>query len=178
MMKLITIFSNMIIPIIFILIIIYGYLNKVEVYDTFIEGAKEGLNVVVDIVPTLIGLMVAVGILRASGALDILTKLVKPFANFIGFPSDAIAISIMKPISSSAATGLFIDILKKYGADSFISRFTAVMLGSTETIFYTMSVYFMSVNIKKTRHTLKGAVIANLVGIFAALYICLIFFKK
>lgn len=177
-MKLITIFSNMMIPLIFLSIIVYGYFNKIEVYDTFIEGAKEGLSVVVNIVPTLIGLMLSVGILRASGTLDMLAKLMEPFARLIGFPSDAIPISIMKPISSSAATGLFIDILKKYGADSFISRFTAVMLGSTETIFYTMSVYFMSVNIKKTRYTLKGAVIANLVGIFAALYICLIFFKK
>lgn len=175
-MKLITLFSNMLIPVIFVSIIIYGYFNKVEVYDTFIDGAKEGIGVVFNILPTLIGLMVAVGVLRASGVLDILEKFIEPLAKLIKFPSEAISISLMKPISSSAATGLFIDILKKYGADSFIGRFTATMLGSTETIFYTMSVYFMSVNIRKTKYTFSGALIANIVGIFASLYISLLYF--
>jgi len=167
----------MFIPFIFVSIIVYGYFNKVDVYDTFVEGAKEGLNVVVSIIPTLIGLLLAVGVLRASGTLDIISEILKPFADMINFPVEAVPISIMKPFSSSAATGLFIDILEKYGADSFISKYTAVMLGSTETIFYTMSVYFMSVNIKNTRYTLKGALLSNIVGIFAALYICRIFFK-
>lgn len=176
-MGIVSLLSNMLIPIIFIAIIVYGYLNKVDVYDTFIEGAKEGLGVVVDILPTLIGLLVAVGVLRSSGILDMVSELLKPFADIIKFPVEAIPISIMKPFSSSAATGLFIDILKKYGADSFISRFTAIMLGSTETIFYVMSVYFASVGIKKTKYTLSGALIANIAGIFAALYICRLFFK-
>lgn len=166
----------MIIPFIFIAVIVYGYLNRVDVYDTFIGGAKDGIQVVFDILPTLIGLMAAVSVLRASGTLDIISKSIEPLAKFINFPSEAIPLSIMKPISSSAATGLFIDILKKYGADSFIGRYAAVMLGSTETIFYTMSVYFMSVNIKNTRYTLKGALLANIAGIIAALYICRLFF--
>lgn len=173
----VSLISNMFIPFIFVSIIVYGYFNKVDVYDTFVEGAKEGLNVVVSIIPTLIGLLLAVGVLRASGTLDIISEILKPFADMINFPVEAVPISIMKPFSSSAATGLFIDILEKYGADSFISKYTAVMLGSTETIFYTMSVYFMSVNIKNTRYTLKGALLSNIVGIFAALYICRIFFK-
>ncbi len=173
----VSLISNMFIPFIFVSIIVYGYFNKVDVYDTFVEGAKEGLNVVVNIMPTLIGLLLSVGILRASGTLDIISEILKPFADMINFPVEAVPISIMKPFSSSAATGLFIDILEKCGADSFIAKYTAVMLGSTETIFYTMSVYFMSVNIKNTRYTLKGALLSNIVGIFAALYICRIFFK-
>lgn len=176
-MSIISLFSNMIIPLIFLSIIVYGYLNKVDVYDTFVEGAKEGINVVIGILPTLIGLLVSVGVLRASGTIDIISGFLKPFADMINFPVEAIPISIIKPFSSSAATGLFIDILKNYGADSFIARYAAVMLGSTETIFYTMSVYFMSVNIKNTRYTLKGALLSNIAGIFAALYICRIFFK-
>ena len=175
-MNIIVVFSNMIIPLILIFVIVYGYLNKVEIYDAFVEGAKDGLSVVINILPTLIGLMVAVGMLRASGALDIVSRLLKPIANIIGFPAEAIPLSLMKPISSSAATGLFIDLLKKYGPDVFVTQFAAVMLGSTETIFYTLSVYFMSINIKKTRYTLKGGIIANIAGLLAAFYICNMFF--
>ncbi len=176
-MNFINTFSTILIPVIFVAILLYGYSNKINVYDTFIDGAKDGIGVVLNILPTLIGLMLAVGVLRASGVLDILTKLIEPIAKLIHFPSEAIPITLMKPISSSAATGLFIDILKKYGGDAFISKYIAVMLGSTETIFYTMSVYFTSVNIIKTRHTLKGALISNIAGIFVALYISLLFFS-
>lgn len=176
-MSLISFFSNMIIPLIFIGIITYGYSSKIDVYDIFISGTKEGLKVVFDILPTLIGLMIAVGVLRASGTLDIITKFLEPIASILHFPKEAIPLCLMKPVSSSAATGLFIDILKKYGADSFVSKFSAVMLGSTETILYVMSVYFMSINIKKTRYTLKGAIVATVAGIFLSLIICLVIFK-
>lgn len=176
-MKFISLLSNIIIPLIFVFIILYGYSNKIDVYDTFIDGAKDGLKIVVDILPTLIGLMVAVGVLRASGTLDILTKLIEPISNLIKLPKETVPLCLMKPISSSAATGLFIDILKKYGADAFISRFAGVMLGSTETILYVMSVYFMSINIKKTGYTLKGAIVASIAGILASLYICRLFFS-
>jgi spore maturation protein B len=175
-MNSVVVISNMIIPFIVILVIVYGYLNKVEVYDVFVEGAKEGVSVVINILPTLIGLMIAVGMLRASGALDILSEALRPIANIIGFPAEAIPLTLMKPISSSAATGLFLDLLKKYGADAFVTRFAAVMLGSTETIFYTISVYFMSVNIKKTRYTLVGGLLATFAGVVASLIMTRLFF--
>jgi spore maturation protein B len=175
-MNSVVVISNMIIPLIVMLVIAYGYLNKVDIYDVFVEGAKEGISVVINILPTLIGLMIAVGMLRASGALDILSEALKPIANIIGFPVEAIPLTMLKPISSSAATGLFLDLLKKYGADAFVTRFAAVMLGSTETIFYTISVYFMSVNIKKTRYTLVGGLIATFAGVVASLIMTRLFF--
>lgn len=175
-MNSIVIVSNLIIPLVVMIVIVYGYLNKIELYDVFVEGAKEGVSVVINILPTLVGLMIAVGMLRASGALDLLSNILKPVATIIGFPVEAIPLTLMKPISSSAATGLFIDLLKKYGADSFVSRYAAVMLGSTETLFYVISVYFMSVNIKNTRYTLAGGLIATLAGIIASLILTRLFF--
>ncbi len=170
MSALITI-SNLIIPTIFILIILFGYSKKVNVYDAFLEGAEEGLKIVVKILPTLIGLMVAVSIIRASGTLDLISKLLSPITNLVGFPSEVLPLALMRLISASASTGLLLDLFKTYGPDSFIGRFISIMMSCTETVFYTMSVYFLSVKITKTRYTLSGALIANVAGIIASLYI-------
>jgi spore maturation protein B len=163
--------SNLLIPVTFALILLHGFLKKTNVYENFIEGAKDGLSVVVNILPTIIGLMVAVGILRASGALTLLAGLLAPAAKLIGFPEDVIPLVFMRLVSSSASTGLLLDIFKTYGPDSFVGRLTSVMMSCTETVFYTMSVYFMSVNITKTRYTLSGALLANFAGVAASVWI-------
>jgi len=170
-MEFITMVSDLMIPLVFLFIIIYGLLNKNDVYDTFIEGAKEGITIIIKIMPTLIGLMVAVGMFRASGAMGILVKIVEPITDIIKFPSELVPIAIMRTISSSATTGLVLDLFKVHGPDSYIGRMASIMMGCTETIFYTMSIYFMSINIKKTRYTLAGALIANAAGIIASVYL-------
>lgn len=168
--------SDWMIPSIMIAIIIYGLLKEVNVYEAFIEGATDGLIVVKDILPTLVGLMIAVGMLRASGALSGLARLFAPLISFSKFPPELIPVALMRTFSSSAATGLIIDIFKTYGPDSYIGRLVSIMFGCTETIFYTMSVYFMTVKVKKSRYTLAGALIASSVGIIAAYLLTLRFF--
>ena len=118
--------------------------------------------------PTLIGLMVAVGILRASGFLDFFSQLCGTFTKWMGFPSELLPVTVIKMFSSSAATGLLLDIYKEYGADSLLGKMASIMMSSTETIFYTMSVYFMTAKIKKSRYTLAGALIATLAGTAAS----------
>ena len=171
-MNFLIIISDLIIPIIFVYFLYYGFANKVNVYDAFVEGAKEGFKITYEILPTLIGLMVAVGILRSSGALDILCNFLSPIADAIGFPKEALPITFMRLVSSSASTGILLDVFKNYGPDSFIGRFVSVMMSCTETIVYTMSMYFMSIKVKQTRYTLAGALVANFVGVIASLLIC------
>lgn len=168
--------SDGIIILIMFSIVLYGLFKKVNVFEAFIEGAGEGLKVVVTILPTLIGLMMAVGMLRTSGALDGIVRLVKPFLSFTQFPTEVIPVALMRAFSSSASTSLILDLFKIHGPDSFIGRLVSIMFGCTESIFYTMSVYFMSVKIKKTRYTLTGALLATFTGITAAyLLTCYLF---
>lgn len=177
-MTLIVTFSNLIIPMLFVTIIIYGYINKVDLYESFKDGAKDGINTVVEIMPTLLGLMVSVGILRASGALDILSSVLQKPMGIIGYPVEAVPLTFMRLVSSSAATSLLLDIFKTYGPDSYIGRFVSIMMSCTETIVYTMSIYFMSVKITKTRYTLFGAIMANIGGVVASLYITNLLYPK
>lgn len=168
--------SDFLVPTVMLLIILYGLFKKVNVYEAFVEGALEGLKVVVTILPTLIGLMMAVGMLRTSGALNGIVVLIKPFLNFTHFPSEVIPVALMRTFSSSASTSLILDLFKNYGPDSFIGRLVSIMFGCTESIFYTMSVYFMAIKIKKTRYTLAGALLATFSGITAAyLLTCYLF---
>lgn len=160
--------SDIMIPMLIFLIVAYGILNKQNIYEEFIEGAKDGFSTVIGIMPTLIGLMVAVGILRASGFLSFFSSICANVTELIGFPSELLPVTVVKMFSSSAATGLLIDIFKEYGADSSLGKMASIMMSSTETIFYTMSVYFMSVKIKKGRYTLAGALIATLAGTAAS----------
>ena len=163
--------SDLIVPMVIFGIIVYGMIMKVNVYDEFIKGAKKGFFTVKKIMPTLIGLMVAVGILRASGFLDFLAELIGKFTSYIGFPSQLVPLTIVKMFSSSAATGLLLDLYKEYGTDSRIGLIGSIMMSCTETIFYTMSVYFMTAKIKKTRYTLAGALVATLAGIAASVWL-------
>ncbi|TCL56952.1 spore maturation protein B [Kineothrix alysoides] len=146
-------------------IVAYGIINKQNVYEEFIKGAKDGFHTVIDIMPTLVGLMVAVGVLRASGFLSFIGRLFKGVTDMIGFPSELVPLIFIKMFSSSAATGLVLDIFKTYGPDSYIGMITSIMMSCTETIFYTMSVYYMAAKVTKTRYTLSGALISTLVGV-------------
>lgn len=167
-MNVLVFLSNIIIPLLIFCIVGYGILNHQHVYEEFIEGAKDGLQTVIGIMPTLIGLMVAVGVLRASGFLDFIAVLFSHLTALIGFPSELLPLTVVKMFSSSAATSLLLDIYKEFGADSLYGRMASLMMSSTETIFYTMSVYFMTVKIKKSRYTLAGALLATLAGTAAS----------
>jgi len=163
--------SDMIIPITFAGILLFAISRKMPIYDHFIAGAKDGMKTVYTIAPTIIGLIVAVGMLRASGALDLLSTLITPLTNRIGYPTETVPLTLMRLVSSSASVGLLVDLYETYGPDSFTGRFTSIMMSSTETVFYTMSIYFMSIKITKTRFTLAGALLANFAGILMSLWI-------
>ena len=163
--------SDMIVPMTFAGILMYAISKRVAIYDNFIIGAKDGFHTVFGIAPTIVGLMVAVGMLRASGALDLLSGFISPFTTYIGYPTETVPLTLMRLVSSSAAVGLLTDIFEQYGPDSFIGRFTSIMMSSTETVFYTMSIYFMSVKVTKTRFTLAGALLANFAGILISLWL-------
>ena len=141
---------------------------RVSVYDSFVKGARNGFFTVIKIMPTLIGLMVAVGILRASGFLDFLSGFLGIFSEVIGFPGELVPLTVVKMFSSSAATGLLLDIFKEYGTDSYIGLIASISMSCTETIFYTMSVYYMAAKVTKTRFTLGGALFATFAGLIAS----------
>lgn len=163
--------SDFLIPVTILFIVVFGCLQKVDIYEVFLEGAKEGLQTVIDILPTLIGLVMAVEVVRAGGLLNLMVEFLRPFSDAIGFPAELAPLSIVRLISSSAATGLLTDLFANYGPDSEIGRMASVMMSCTETVFYTMSLYFLSVGIKKTRWTLPCALMANFVGIAAAVWL-------
>lgn len=175
-MNLLLTISDFIIPVTMLFIVVFGSLQKVNIYEVFLEGARDGLKTVVEILPTLIGLIVAVEIMRAGGLLALLTELLRPLAQRIGFPVELAPLSLVRLISSSAATGLLTDLFANYGPDSFLGRAASVMMSCTETVFYTMSLYFLSIGIRKTRYTLPCTLLANFVGIYAAVWLTRVVF--
>lgn len=170
-MQILTHLSDIIIPAIIFFIVGYGMVSGIKVYETFLKGAKDGLKVVIDIMPTLIGLMMAVGVLRASGFFEMLGKVLGPVTERIGLPAQLVPLLIVKMFSSSAATGLVLDIFKTNGPDSYAGMVTSLLMSCTETVFYTMSVYFLAAKVTKTRYTLTGAMIATLVGTVASIFL-------
>ena len=166
--------SDIIIPLLLFYIVGYGVVSRVKVYEAFLTGAKEGLKVVVDIMPTLVGLLVAVGVLRASGFLDFLagllaeeteeafTKkgLLAPLAEPAGIPAAVVPVMLIKLFSGSAATGLVLDVFRTYGPDSYIGTLVSILMSCTETCFYTMSVYYLAAKVTRTRYTLPGALLS------------------
>lgn len=163
--------SEMLVPVMILGVVLYGISMRINVYDEFVEGAKKGISTVFQIMPTLIGLMLAVGILRASGVLDLCADVLGKVTAYLGFPSQLVPLAIIRMFSSSAATGLVIDVFREYGPDSRIGMIASIMMSCTETIFYTMSVYFLTAKIKKTRHTLSGALLATIAGIVASVWL-------
>lgn len=170
-MNLLMYVTDFIVPAVIFLIVTYGLMEKVKVYDEFVKGAKKGFYTVIKIMPTLIGLMVGVGVLRASGFLGFLSELLGRLTDQIGFPSQLVPLAIVRMFSSSAATGLVLDLFKEYGTDSRIGLIASIMMSCTETIFYTMSIYFMVAKVKKTRYTLTGALLATIAGIIASVWL-------
>ena len=157
--------SDSMIPLVLILVTGYGLLQKVDIFDAFIEGAVDGFKTVYKILPTLIGLMIAIGILRESGTLGYVATVIAPLTERLHFPSELVPLVTVKMFSSSAATSLLLDIYKQFGPDSRLGVLASVLMSCSETIFYTMSVYFMTARVTKTRYTLAGALFATLVGI-------------
>jgi spore maturation protein B len=166
-----------IIPIIILLVTLYGVSKGVKVYECFVEGAKEGLGICLRIFPYLLAMLVAVNVFREAKALDYLILVMEPVVKLIGLPSEIVPLIMIKPLSGSGAIGVFTDILKQYGPDSQIGIIASIIMGGTETIFYTITVYYGAVGIKKIRHTLWAAIMADLTSIIMAVTITRFIFK-
>ena len=172
MINVINFLSNLAMPLIILIIVIYGVIEKKEVFDKFIEGAKDGIKIVINIFPTLIGLFLAVGALRSSGVIDIAIKLVEPLLHIVNFPMEIMPLALLRPISGSSSIAVATDIMKNFGVDSQIGIMATVIMGATETTLYTIAVYSSSVKIKKTRFVLIAALTADIVGIVTSIIVC------
>jgi spore maturation protein SpmA len=171
--------GNFILFLIIILFIVLGVRKKINLYETFIEGAKDGFNIAIKIIPYLVAMLVAVGIFRASGAFDFLMQGLRGFFGFFGIDTrfvDALPVAFMKPLSGGGARGMMVETMKHFGADSFAGRLACIFQGSTETTFYVVAVYYGAVNISKTRYTVIAGLIADLAGVVAAIFIAYLFF--
>ncbi len=167
-MSAINFLSNLAMPLIILLIVIYGLFQKIKVFDLFLDGAKEGIQILISIFPTLIGLFVAIGALRSSGILDFIINLLSPILDIFNFPTEIMPLALIRPISGSGSIAVATDIMKTYGVDSNIGLMSAVIMGSTETTVYTIAVYSSSVGIKNTRFVLYASLLADLVGILVS----------
>lgn len=168
--------SILAIPLILFLFLGYGYYKKVKVYEVFVEGAKEGFDVGVKIIPFLVAMLVAIAMFRASGALDVLTYILSPITNFIGMPSEVLPMALMRPLSGSGSIGVMTELMKTHGPDSLIGFMASTMFGSTETTFYVVAVYFGAINIRKTRYALPAGLLADAAGLITAVYVCRLLF--
>lgn len=170
-MYIIDFFSDLIIPIIIMFIVIYAVYEKKNVFDIFLEGAKEGWKIVYNIFPTLVGLFLAIGMLRNSGFFEVIIKFLGPILSCVNFPVEVLPLALIRPISGSASIAVATDIMKAYGVDSRIGLIASVIMGSTETTVYTIAVYTSSVGIKNTRFVLWAALCADFVGIVASVIV-------
>lgn len=170
-MKFLLYFSDFIVPFTMFYIVIYGFFNRTDVYESFLKGVKEGFQIVMEIAPTMIALLVSIGIFRASGALEWMSGLIAPAGKLLHIPAEVIPVFLVRIFSSSAAVSFVLDIFKEYGPDSQIGMIVSIMMSCTETVIYTMTIYYMSINIKKTRWTLPGAMFATVAGVVASVVI-------
>ena len=170
-MKILLFLSEIMIPLVLFYIVGFGMLMKNDVYENFVRGAREGLKTVGRIFPTLVGLMMAVGILRASGFLNLVGTCLGRITDPMGFPAELVPLVIVRMFSASAATGLVLDLFREFGTDSRIGLIVSIMMSCTETIFYTISVYFIAAKVKNTRYTVPGALLATAVGIGASVWL-------
>ncbi|WP_033828510.1 spore maturation protein [Bacillus andreraoultii] len=175
-MEIISKISLWIIPILIGFILIHGTWKKVPTYEVFVEGGKEGIKIAISIIPFLVGMLVAISIFRASGALEFFVSLLRPILEWIGVPAEIVPLAILRPISGNAALGVTSDLIATYGPDSFIGRLASVMQGSTDTTFYILTVYFGAVGIKKMGDSLKIGLIADLLGYIASIIVVTLFF--
>ncbi len=164
-------FSALLIPLIILIVLISGILKKVPVYEAFVDGAKDGLKVAINIVPYLLAIIVAISMLRASGAIELAQSCLQNLLSFFNIPVDVLPVMIVRSLSGSAVLGLFSDIANQFGPDSYVTKLTAIMVGSSETTFYVLAVYFGAIGIKKIRHALLAGLLADIMGIVVAVVV-------
>ena len=164
--------SNAAIPVIITVIILYGLKEKKKIFDIFLDGGKEGLEIVIKMFPTLIGIFLAVGALRSSGIIDLIVSVITPITNLLEIPSQIMPLALLRPISGSASMAVAVDIMQNYGVDTLTGLITSTIMGSTETTFYTIAIYTSAVGIKKTRGILIAALAADVAGMVASTVIC------
>ncbi len=168
--------SVLLLPLFILFVIVFGLVKKTRVYESFIEGAKQGFSVSFKIMPYVVAFVFAVGLFRAAGGFELLTSILKPVLSFLNIPTEVIPLAITRPFSGSASLGVLASILKESGPDSFAGRVASTIMGSSETVFYTVALYFGSVGISKTRHTIPAALAAEITALLAAVLICSILF--
>jgi spore maturation protein B len=173
---LVNLVSILTIPLMILVFLSWGFAKKVKVYEVFVEGAKDGFNTAVRIIPYLVAMLFGIAIFRASGAMEVLTSVLAPVTNLIGMPAETLPMALLRPLSGSGSLGLMTELMKTHGPDSFIGVLVSTMYGSSETTFYVLAVYFGSVNIKNTRHAVPAGLIADLFGMLGAVFICRILF--
>jgi spore maturation protein B len=164
------------IPVFLLGIPVYGALKRIKVYESFVEGAKGGFQMAIRIIPYLVAILVAVGMLRGAGAIDLLARWLDPVFHRIGFPAEILPLAIMRPLSGSGSLGIVTELIKAHGPDSFIARLAASAYGSTETTFYVLAVYFGAVGIKKARHAVISGLTADIVSLVTAIIVCRLVF--
>ena len=170
--------SKLAIPFLLAFFPLYAALRRVKVYEEFVEGAKEGLEVALRIIPYLVAILVAIGMFRAAGGIDLLSRVLAPLMQAVNFPSELLPLVLMRPLSGSGTLGIFAELVKQFGPDSLISRIAGTIYGSTETTFYVLAVYFGSVSIKRTRHAVLAGLTADLAGVIASVIVCKLVFGK
>ena len=170
------ILGSVVLPLVITAIVLFGLVKGVKIFDCFLEGAKEGLMTVKNILPSIVGLVVAVGMLKASGGLDIIVKLLSPLSGITGIPEEIMPLAVLNPISGGGALSMYELILKEYGPDSYLGRVASVMMGATETTFYAIAIYFGSVGIKKSRHTVFAGLVADITSFVASAWTVRLFF--
>lgn len=170
--KIVQAVSDYAIPLVILLIPLYAALKKVKVYEVFCEGAVDGFHTSVRIIPYLVAMLVAIGIFRASGAMDFIVRIFSPVTRLVGMPGSLLPLAFMKSLSGGGSNGLLTDLLKHFGADSMIGRMASTMTGSSETTFYVIAVYFGAVGIRRTRHAVAAGLIADVAGVLGAVWIC------
>lgn len=156
---------------------LFGVLRKVKVYDAFVEGAKEGFPVVVKIIPFMVAMLVAIGMFRAAGGFELLGRVLAPLLSKIGMPTEILPLALIRPFSGSAANGVLADIIHHNGGNAYVSHLAGTIMGSTETTFYVIAVYFGAVAIRRTRHAVPAGLVADIVAVIAALWICHLLLK-
>lgn len=174
----ITSVSIWIVPLLIAFVLFYGTLKRVPTYEAFVEGGKDGFQIAVDIIPYLVGMLVSIGVFRASGAMDGLVHLLQPLLSLVGVPAEVVPQALIRPISGNGALGMMTDILSTHGADSYLGRLASTLQGSTDTTFYIITVYFGAVGIRKIGYSLKVGLIADIAGVIASIVIVTLVFGR
>lgn len=169
--------SQWAIPIIFVTIAVTGYAKGVKIYEVFVEGAKEGFDIAVKIIPFMVAILAAIGMFRESGALAYLVDFITPVTSFFGYPAEVLPMALMRPLSGSGSLGIMTELINTHGAESFIGRLSSTLMGSTETTFYIIAVYFGSISIRKQRHAVAACLTADIAGVIASFAVCHLVFR-